>query len=186
MANLNAPRGLQPVGDIHGNRYVAPSNRYYKGVAAANRICKGDRVVLSATATTDPNGYPEILKVAPGTAGTGVVVGIDTVVGQPHKLCYESTDVGYVMVEDDMNVLYEVQEGGAGTAFTLAAIGQTCNLIANADGNQSTGLSILQLNNATLGTGTDVQVMGISHRSDNAVGAQCKWLVKLYTGAAIA
>lgn len=177
MANLDAPQGFVPVCDANGRRYVGKGNQYYKGTAANTRICKGDRVVR--VVTTDPNGFPEIVKAAAGAACTGVVVGFQVTPSDLHKLCYESTDVGYLMVEDDPNILYRIQEDSDGGALAITAIGDYIDPIANLAGDAQTGLSKLELDSSTIGTGTACRIARLDQSPDNAIGTNAKWLVEM-------
>lgn len=178
VGNLNAPMGFQPVCDANGRKYVGKGNRYYKGTAANTRICKGDRVV--AVASHDPLGNREIVKAAANAPCTGVVVGFEVDPTDLHKLCYEATDTGYVMVEDDPNILYRIQEDSVGGALAiLTAVGEYIDPIANLDGDQQTGLSLLQLDSSTLGTGTSCRIARLDNSPNNAVGDYAKWLVQM-------
>ncbi len=177
MANINAPHGFVPVCDVYGKKYDGSGNRYYKGTAANVRICKGDRVVR--VVTTDPNGYPEIVKAAAGSPCTGVVVGFEVVVSNLHKLCYEATDVGYLMVEDDPNVLYSCQEDSDGGALTIAAIGEYINPITSLEGDAQTGLSKLSLDSSTVTTGVACRIERLDPTVGNSVGAYAKYLVRM-------
>lgn len=174
MANVNAPHGFVPVCDTNNRRYTGGGSRYYKSATANMRIAKGDRV--TRITSTDPNGYPEITKAAANAPCTGVVVGFEVVPSDLHKLCLEATDVGYVIVEDDPNILYQVQANGA---LTLAAIGRYINPIANLDGDNQTGLSKLQLDATTIGTGTSCRIERLEPTPGNEVGIYGKWLVRL-------
>ena len=178
MANKNAPQGFVPVCDVYGKAYDGSGNRYYKGTTANVRICKGDRVVRITS--TDPNGFPEINKAAANAPCTGVVVGFEVDPTNIHKLCLEATDTGYLMVEDDPNVLYSCQEDSVGGALTVAAIGQYINPITNLAGDQQTGLSLLQLDSSTLGnTSVACRIERLEPSPDNALGQYAKWLVRM-------
>jgi hypothetical protein len=178
VGNVNAPMGFQPVCHANGNRYVGKGNRYYKGTAANTRICKGDRVVI--TTCTDPNGFPEIIKAtSAASACTGVVVGFEVTPSNLHKLCYEATDTGYLMVEDDPSVLYRIQEDSVGGALTVAAVDDYIDPITNLDGDAQTGLSKLQLDSSTIGSGSSCRIARLDNGSQNAVGDYAKWLVQM-------
>lgn len=178
MSNVNAPMGFVPVCDANGRRYVGKGNRYYKGTAANTRICKGDRVV--AVASHDPLGNREIVKAAAGSPCTGVVVGFEVDTTNLHKLCYEATDTGYLMVEDDPNILYRIQEDSDGGALAIiTAVGEYIDSITNLDGDQQTGLSKLQLDSSTLGSGVACRIARLDNSPDNAVGTYAKWLVQM-------
>lgn len=175
--NVIAPKGFVPVCDAHGRTYKGKGDRYYKGTAANTRICIGDRVV--AVASTDANGFPEIVRAAAGAACTGVVVGMEIVPSNLHKLCYEAADTGYLMVETDPNILYRIQDDGAGGGLTVTAIDQMIDPITSLDGDAATGLSKLTLSCATAGTGTTCRIKQLDQSPDNFLAANANWLVQM-------
>lgn len=178
VGNVNAPQGFTPECHVNGQKYSGCGNRYYKGTAANTRIAKGDRVV--AVASNDPLGNREIVKAAHNAPCTGVVVGFEVVPSDLHKLCYEATDTGYVMVEDGNDVLYSIQEDSVGGALAvLTAVGEYIDPVVNLDGNASTGLSKLQLDSSTLGSGTSCRIWGLDQVVKNRVGDYAKWLVQM-------
>lgn len=178
MANINAPMGFVPACDANGRRYVGKGNQYYKGTAANTVIAKGDRVVR--VQTTDPAGFPEIVKAAANAACTGVVVGFNVNVTDLHKLCMTATDTGYLMVEDDPNILYRIQEDSVDGSLDFDAVGQFINPIANLDGDTQTGLSKLQLDSSTLSPSDGVcRIARLDQSPDNEIGDYAKWLVEM-------
>jgi hypothetical protein len=179
MANANAPRGFTPVCYMSGKPYNSPGNRYYKDGAVANMILAvGDPVIR--VASTDPNGYPCITRATTGAAITGVIQAIEVVTSDLSKAgAYAAADSGYVMVCDDPDVLFEVQEGGSGTQLTIAAaIGKHIDSITAVDGNTLTGRSKYQLDNNAVASANTWIIRGLVDRPDNAVGQYAKWLVQ--------
>lgn len=177
MANVNAPRGFVPVCDAHGNKYTAPGNRYYKGTTANTTIAVGDRV--RRIQSTDPNGFPEIVRASVGGVCTGIVQSIDVVVTNlDQQGYYTSTQTGYLNVCDDPQIIFAVQEGGSGTLLTVAAIGQYVDSIAGTS-DTTTGMSADLIDNNTLSTSSgEWRIVGLVQRPDNAVGQYAKWLVQ--------
>jgi hypothetical protein len=186
MANSNAPMGLIPRRLRNGAPWDGPLRTYHVPVGNATALYVGDPVII--TGTGDPSGYPDVGIATAGATNriTGVIVGFrPTAPFSPYKYLPASTE-GYVLVCDDPNVLYEVQESGTSA---VTAIGQNFNLVAGA-GNAFTGLSGWQMDSTSGGTGATLQVrlIELQHRADNDVGANAKWLVAINlpteTGAA--
>lgn len=178
MANANTPRGFVPVADVHGNRWNGPGNRYWKGTTANTTLGIGDRVIRIAS--TDPNGYPEIQRATVGTNSiTGIVVGIEVVTTNlDQQGYYTATQTGYLYVEDDPQIMYAVQEGGAGSALVVGNIGQYVNSLAGTT-STLTGVSADQIDNASISSSTgEWRIVGLLQKPDNALGTNAKWLVQ--------
>ena len=140
MANTDAPRGFTPVKYRSGQPYCGLHRRYYKD-ATAGVIGVGDPVVR-VTNSSDPEGGPEIVRATTGSAITGVVVGIEPVRGSLEQVGYLGTsDTGYVLVADDPNLLFEVQEVTGGTALTVTQVGEHIDSITAVDADTTIGRS---------------------------------------------
>jgi hypothetical protein len=121
MANIDRPHGFIPVCYKSGAPYNGSYRRYYKDTTAGI-IAVGDPVIRG-TNSSDPQGYPEIVRATTGSAVTGVVVGIEPHIdrlNQPRHLL--AADVGYVYVADDPNLLFEVQDNGGATGIVVTNI----------------------------------------------------------------
>ena len=176
MANANQPSGFRPVCYRSGAPYNGAANRYYKDTTAGV-IGIGD-IVIRGTNSSSPDGYPEIVRAAADAAITGVVVGIEPIMTNLSQQGYLlAADVGYVLVADDPNLLFEVQEGGSGTSLAVTNIGEHIDSSTPADADTFIGRSKTVLDNAALATGNQWRIEGLVHRADNAVGAYAKWLV---------
>ena len=186
MANSNRPRGLVPVSYLNGAPYNGQARRYYVPVGNATALYVGDPVTL--TGDGDTRGVAAVSIGVAGSAVIGVIVGVvvasagNSLVGATLDLNRRSLPVsteGYVLVCDDPNVLFEVQEA-ATTPFTSADIGYNCNFLiaagatTNSDSGTTTAVAV-SANTATL----NLKLMGLSQREDNAFGAYAKWLVKI-------
>lgn len=177
MANVNAPRGFTPVCYRSGAPYNGAANRYYKDTTANMVISVGDPVIRAASSSS-PDGYPEITRATTGAAITGVVVGIEPKMSNLSQQGYlTATDVGYVLVADDPNLLFEVQEGGSGTQLAVTNIGDHIDSVTALDGDTTIGRSKYQLDNNAVATDNTWRLEGLSHRADNEVGQYAKWLV---------
>jgi hypothetical protein len=161
----------------------------------------GDVVQLSGTG--DANGIPGIEKFTPGdaTGSSGVngggPVGVIVAVGTtPKGPWIDPNDLTktyapqtkakdyYALVADDPFLIFEVQEGGSGTALAKEAIGLNANLSYTAA--QSSGyVSATILDNSTEAAtiGLDVRLLGLAQTPGNAFGYYARWLVMLNSHA---
>lgn len=179
MANVNAPRGFTPVCYSSGKPYNSPGTRYYKDAAVATMILAvGDPVIR--VASTDANGYPCITRATTGQKATGVIQAIEVVPTDLSKQGYlAGADSGYVMVCDDPDVLYEVQEGGSGTQLAVTQLDKHIDSITAVDGDTLIGRSKYQIDNNAVASDNTWILRQLVDRPDNAVGQYAKWLVQL-------
>lgn len=193
MANTSKPSGLKPVSTLSGAPYTGQARMYYVPVGNATALYVGDPVTR-LTADADTNGVPSVSIGVAGSAVCGVIVGILPVsagvslVGSPspdltvRRLA--ASTAGYVLVADDPNLVFEVEEGttagAAGTALTAAAVGNNANFIIIAGATTVSDSGTL-LNNATEDTTAtlNLKLLGLAQREDNAFGSRAKWLVKI-------
>lgn len=168
MANRDAPRGFTPVNPFCKVR------KYFKN--AAVQLGVGDPVIR-ATNSDDANGYPEVTRATTGSAITGVVVEVlpDNARTYPYL---KSGDSGYVMVADDPNELFLVQDNGGATGIAITNLGQHIDSVAAIDCHSTTGRSKYELDTEAIATDNTWVLVDIDHRPDNAVGANADWIVK--------
>lgn len=178
MANTNAPGGLRPVRDGSNRPWSGGGNTYYIN-NAANDFYVGDPVIISGSA--DANGFPTVVLATAGATNriTGAILGfqvegqtVPAMNGGPYLATGQS---GYVIVEDDPNVVYEIQ------ASTIAATDfeSNANLTAGT-GNRVTG-SGWTLDGGSYGTGATLQVrvVGAVQTPPATLGAYAKVLVRI-------
>ncbi len=144
--NENNPNGFTPRKFTDGSPYYGMGTRYYKD-ATAGILAVGD-VVIRVVSSSDPQGGPEVVKYTVGAAMTGVIIGFEPDYSNLRKVGYlAAADIGYVLVEDRPNVLYEVMEAGSGTPLVIADIGKHIDTITAANGNTVIGRSVDALDN---------------------------------------
>jgi hypothetical protein len=186
MANVDSPFGLRPVRYMSGAPYNGAVNAYSTAAGDATAIYVGDPVIISGTAQTI-NGviYQDVDQAATGDVIVGVVVGVDPVLGsgangRDSTVYRAASTQRIVYVADDPNLLFEIQEVSGGTALTANDIGLNANFVVAA-GSTTTGLSGVELNNATEATTNtlDLQIVGFQNRVGNEIGEHAKWLVRL-------
>lgn len=192
MANADAPFGLRPVRYLSGAPYNGAANRYYVPASdTSNAIFIGSLVKLTGGA--DADGIPVVTgNVSTGNPVVGVVVGVVPVTADSTIYRANST-ARYVMVADDPNLVFEVQEDSDGGALAATAAGATCTLIGFTGGSTTTGLSSMELDSSGLSetsdTDDDVRIIQAVQSPDNEIGANARWLVRLnvhqYVNAAV-
>jgi hypothetical protein len=154
---------------------------------STNAYAIGDPVTYGGSA--DANGIATVVLATPGSGLLGAIVGYGgSVYGGPGATpgSLETTVIPatkahayYVMVCDDPDVIFEVQEIGTGTALTAAAVGLNANLSAAANSGYLSGWV---LDNGTENTTAtlDVKLLGLSQRKTtvpNTFGYYAKWEV---------
>lgn len=176
MANSDAPRGFTPVKYRSGKPYDGIARRYYKGTTAGI-IGVGDPVIR-ITNSSDPEGGPEIARAATGAAITGVVVAIEPTRTDLEKVGYLlSADTGYVLVADDPELMFEVQESDDGTPLAITNIGEHIDSVAAIDADTTIGRSKYEIDTSALATDNTWRIEQLVKRADNEVGVHAKWLV---------
>lgn len=169
MANLNAPRGFTPI-----NLDWSRVHRYYKSASVV--IGVGDPVIRAAN-STDPEGYASITRATTGAAITGVVVGIEPNASRTTKHL-ASGDTGYVLVADDPNQEFEVQDNGGASGLIITQIGEHIDSVTALDANTTTGRSKYQLDTEAVAADNTWSLVRLVNEPNNAVGANARWIVK--------
>jgi len=187
MANPNTPRGLIPYKYTWGQPYNGAANIYYIPSTSALALYIGDPV--AATGASDANGIPV---VTIGTAGggaynLGAVVGIVDggnpviPVTQGLPVYHPVSTSQYLLVADDPNLLFWIQEDSVGGAIATATAGmKNADLVAGS-GSTVTGYSGWLLDSNTVATTNTLQMRIVTglQEADNTMGSSyAKWLVK--------
>ncbi len=188
MANSNVARGLQPVRHRNGAPWAGAATKYYVPASDATALYIGDPVVV-VTDASDSKGTPTVTKATAGATNyiTGVVIGFITA-GDPPVV--RSRDAGvhraalteaYVLVADDPDLVFEMQEDSVGGVMTVGAAGRNADFV-DGSGSAYTGMSGVSLDSSTLGTGNTKQLRIIApvDRPDNDPTLDyAKWLVSI-------
>lgn len=180
MANLSNPNGLVPVRTLNGAPYNGGFNLYSVPASDGTLLGLGDLVKLAGTAqTVGDTTYPDVIRAATGDVFVGPVVAV--IPDTRDSLIYRAAStLRIVAVADDPNLLFEVQESAGGTALTINDIGLNANIVV-ANASTTTGLSATTLDNSTEATSNtlDVKIVGLSNKTNNAVGESAKWIVRI-------
>ena len=172
MANTDAARGLQIGGPLL-------SCRMYKMSAAyAQALYIGDPRVLDASGNA-------IIATAGNTGRIlGAALGFFTSEFVPLATVYHpSATAGsnFVLLADDPRQLYVIQEDSDGGSLALTDIAGNTNLIAGT-ASTVTGMSGWEINSSDGADATvddQVRLINILRSPDNAIGTNCKWIVRI-------
>lgn len=178
MPNADTPFGMRPVQHRNGAPYNGAFRLYSVAAGDGTAILIGDPVTLAGTSQTIGGRiYSDVVRSATGDVFSGVCIGVMPVTADSLRYRAVSTQ-RVLMVADDPDLLFEIQEVSGGTALTANDAGLNANIVVNA-GSTVTAQSGVELNNATEATGNtlDVHIVGPVNREDNAIGEHCKWLV---------
>jgi hypothetical protein len=181
MANADAPRGFTPIRQLGSAPHSGGVGRYYIGTGDSNNIFIGDPVDLGGTGNTAGTA-PSVVRATAGSGGyvVGVVVGIENLTSDNLSRTYRPASTeGYLLVADNPNEEFEIQEDSDAETLAITAIGSNIDFIIGT-GNTTTGISATELNSNTCDTTNTLQcrVMRLVDRPDNEIGAQAKWIVK--------
>jgi hypothetical protein len=151
MANPDIANGFTPVKYRSGHSYSGAARRYYKSTTAGI-LAVGDPVV-KVTNSSDPLGGPEVVRATTGSYITGVIVGVEPDISDLSKSNHLlAADTGYVLVADDPDLLFEVQEVSGGTALAITNIGEHIDSVAAIDADTVIGRSKYEIDNAAVAT----------------------------------
>lgn len=184
MANSNAPFGLRPYRRTTGEPYNGSANIYYVPASVGTAIYVGDPVTYLTNAG-DANGIPAVTNATAGSSNyllgsmVGIVSGGNPVIPVTRDLpvYHPASTAGYILVADDPDLLFAIQENGA---MVQGAGNRNANLVSGS-GSTITGLSGWQLNSSTLNTTATLQmrIIRLLQEADNAVGTNAKWLCRI-------
>lgn len=171
MANVNAPMGLRPVGNITGAPFTGQLRQYSVAAGDGTAIFVGDPVKLAGTSQfINGQVFSDVVQAATGDVITGVVVGV--VADTRDSLTYRAASTQRVLyVSDDPNAIFEVQQVSGGTALTANDVGLNVNFVVGS-GSTVTGYSGVTLDNTTEATTNtlDLKIVGMVNRADNDPG----------------
>lgn len=188
MANPNKPSGLAPVMYLNGAKYNGAGRVYSIPSTDSNAYAVGDPVVPGGTA--DANGIPTLTLATAGTSNpvAGVIISCAGALsyGSSYGVPQESpvvipaskTRAYYVLVEEDPNVIWEIQEVNSGTFLAAADVSLNTSLVSGTNNGYVSGWT---LDNAAKATTAALQcrILQLAPRIDNAYGQFAKWWVLL-------
>lgn len=194
MANDDFARGLVPI------NFNPKANAHYYRASSASDIFIGQPVLMNASgyvgAASNAAIQPTIIGVAIGFAGPqkrGLATDDPYLDASDLTTLAAGLETGdrYVLVADDPQQQFIIQEDTGATALALADQGAAIDLIyrtAADSGNTTSGIARLEIDASTVVT-TTAAVLQILQLADlvnndgtnNAVGDYAKWVVKFVT-----
>ena len=189
MANPNAPRGFFPSRYQPGNAWTGATNLYVVQQAEPNQINIGDCV--KSAANGDANGIPAVTKCTAGTETVrGVVVGVLLAAPNLPSLLGVNLDLTvqnipatklrdyYVLVIDDMDVIFELQDDGA-NALTATSCNKNASFtVVNPTSPQQNSATVLNTASVAVTATLNLKMMGLVQKATNGYGNYAVWLVK--------
>lgn len=183
MTNPNTPYGLRPYRYASGAPYNGAGNIYRIPSGTAINMFLGDPVL--PTGDGDGNGIPNVT-IATGGASNYILGSFISIVNGPGNtdpvlqnspIYHPASTEQYILVADDPNLLFAVQEyGSMGTGGVMGNV----NLTAGAGGSTATGQSSWQLVSTPDTTNTfQMRVLRLLLEADNSVGTNAKWLCRI-------
>lgn len=188
MANPNMAAGLIPVRMRNGSVFTSAMRCYYVPATYATALYPGDPVI-GVTASADASGVQTVQRASAGGGAymLGAMVAVcngpngEIPVTRDLPVYHQASTAGYIMVADDPDTLFEIQEDGIGGAMGTGAIGRNADIIAGT-GSTVTGKSGFLLDSSTLATTNTLQLRVIDtvKRLDNdPTLTLAKWLVSI-------
>ncbi len=169
MANKYTPFGAKVINTVIAADFNSKTHSYYTSTTDATKMFVGDFVKLTGVSTD--SGIPYITSADYGdNAIVGIVVGIKNTYTQEYQLYRDENDMLEIEVMDDPLIEFEIQVNGI---FTTSDIGKKADIEFNA-GSTFTGLSGNQISAASIGSGSQLLIIGVLPRSDNEIGLYTK------------
>lgn len=187
MANANTPFGLWPSRDTSGRVWNGAANIYYVATTLGTGVFLGDPVI--PTGTSDANGIPGVTLASAGGGAyqigpmVGIVNGGEPIitVTRDMPIYRPASTAQYILVADDPNLLFKMQEDSVGGSLSADAASANVDLISGT-GSTATGYSGWLLDSSTVNTTNTLQMRLIRflQETDNTVAsANSKWLCRI-------
>ncbi len=167
MANANAPRGLVPVRGVSSQYVTGGLRQYHHDAGDATALYVGDPVKRTgANSTINGVSCPNVIRASSGDVITGVVVEVIPVTRESAP--YGAASTAYtLLVDDDPNTMYEIQDNGNGTALTTNDVGLNVNFTGTGGNNFNGWSSVVMDNTSEATTATlDLQIVDVVTRAD--------------------
>jgi len=175
MANTNTVFGARVVGTLPGSPYAAKVRHYAIPASDPTALYVGDVVkgVQGFTEISTQRYLPTISQAAATNMPIGIVVGF---IVDPSNLTLTyrpASTLREVLVVDDPFVIFEIQSTGTAAASEAERLAD----IIVGSGGTIFSTSGMQLDHATIGSGTTLRILGLSHRiGADELGIYTKYL----------
>jgi hypothetical protein len=187
MANTSRIKGFTVVGNLSGNSASGQTRLYYVA-SAADEILAGDVVKLGGTSQ---NGIPTADLCGATDVPIGIVVGIVNAKLDPDGLMttgsvaldvpavtqIAASGAGYILVNDDPDVVMEVEASNGTPAATDIGLNAS-HANGSRDATTRTSPAYLDFGTEATTATLNFQILGLVKRADNEMGASAKLLVR--------
>lgn len=188
MPNIVAPSGFNPSRYLNGASYNGAMNMYFIPATDGSIFSVGDAVISAANA--DVNGIPAVAKALGTSTIRGVIQGV--LIGGPNSQSLEATTLDltrqnipatknrdyYVLVVDDPEVLFEIQDDGLAALTATASNKNASYTVANPVGSAQRSASVLSTASVGVLATLNLRLFGLVQKPNNAFGVNATWLVK--------
>ena len=177
MANVNRPAGARPVRYLGGAPYNGACTPYIVDSSNATAVFVGDFMIREA----DGNVAPYTGTGGGSLLGVCVAAGVNAqTYANPDSLgnrYLAASTAGTVLIADDPDIVFEVQEDIGGTTLAAIDAGANADVLATA-GSTTTGRSAHEIDRSTIATtAAQLRLIRLVPREDNAIGDYAKWEV---------
>jgi hypothetical protein len=185
MANTSKVFGAKLLGTTRGGPHTARVRMYVIPASDGTDTFLGD-FVKSGGSADSVTGIPTVIQAAATDVLRGVVVGVNPIKGVAigsenlNRNYRKASTKMFVMVCDDPDAIFEIQEDAVGAPTALNDVGENADIVVGS-GNTGTGLSGMQLDSSThVTTSAQLRILGFVERPDNTpASANAKLLVKI-------
>jgi hypothetical protein len=189
VANQDRAAGLVPVRYLNGAPWNGAGNVYcIPETDDTNAYAIGDPLVLAGGA--DSNGVPTVTLASAGTgnsvlgpmvSGAGATIyGGQYGIPQDAPIVIPATKTRnyYILVCDDPNVIFQIQEVSGGTPLAATEVGLNANLVSGTNNGYISGWEVNNSGETTTAT-LQLKLLGLSNPSGvpggNVFGEHAKW-----------
>lgn len=187
MANYIGSRGFVPSRYRNGAPFAGAVNMYHIPSTDTNAYAPGDAVKSSPSG--DANGIPDVVKALGTDTVRGVIVGVQFASQNTNSFLGYNLDLTvqnipatktrdyYVLVVDDPDVLFELQDDGL-TALTATACNKNASFtVTNPTSPQQNSATTLTTSSVAVTQALPLKIMGLVQKPNNAYGVNANWLV---------
>lgn len=174
MANADTPFGARLLGSFDQAMANGQIHEYTVLESDATALFMGDFVKVTGTLAVGEDGlyHPVVTQAEATDRLTGFVVGFyqnSTYINQIYRT---ASTLRTVRVMDAPYARFEMQTSGTGA---VGDAGANADIVVGT-GSVYTGVSAMEIDQTTVGTGTQLRIIDIMQRPDNEVGANMKWI----------
>lgn len=174
MANADTPFGARLTGGLDQADISGKTRAYTVLASDTTALFVGDFVKLTGTLGVGEDGlyHPVVTQAAATDEVVGFVTGFFATSDNLNQIYRTASTLRTVYVMDKPYVEFEMQTDGTGAVGDVGALVD----ITVGTGSTDTGVSAMELDQTSVGTGTQLRIVDMVQRPDNEVGANMKWV----------